>query len=151
MNRFSELQTMFDNSIEVFFRDVFNNTDKVFQSIIDNSCKLSYPIDIYSVKEGIGIEIAAIGADKNDITIEVDNDILTVAFKRPDEDYEKLEMLRRDGCYYKQGITKRSFKFAWKISKGDLDKIDVSLERGLLKIFIPWKQEDKKIKTIKIN
>lgn len=133
-----------DNSFEVFFRDAFNSSNKFFQSIIDDSFKMTYPVDIFSDDNGIEIDIAVVGADKDDISIEIENDILTVSYKKQDDQ-------NTNRYYYKRGIAKRSFSFAWKISKGDLDNIDVSLDKGLLKIFIPWIKEQKKSRTVKIK
>jgi HSP20 family protein len=134
-----------EDTIDIFFKDLFDNSNKFFQSVLDNSVKLNYPIDIKETKNGLEIDIVAIGLDKQDIKVEVENNILRVSYDKPATQKDN------DVVFYKRGITRKSFNFAWQISKCDMDAIDVKLDKGLLQIFIPWKEEKKTIKQITIN
>ena len=60
-----------EDTIDIFFKDLFDNSNKFFQSVLDNSVKLNYPIDIKETKNGLEIDIVAIGLDKQDIIMPV--------------------------------------------------------------------------------
>ena len=49
---------------DLLFKNLFD-TESHFQSHVDN--KPSYPCDLFTTDEGLGIEIAAVGLDKEDM------------------------------------------------------------------------------------
>jgi HSP20 family molecular chaperone IbpA len=62
---------------------------------------------------------------------------------------KKQEQNKQETNYIQKGIAKRSFCLCWKFSdKFDLKKIDASMEKGILKIYIPKKEEKEVVKNL---
>ena len=92
--------------------------------------KLQHPVDIYQIDKGLAIDIACTGISKEEIEIQIQDNILRVNY-----DKSKNENLE----YIYKGIAKRSFNLGWKIdSKFDLGKANAKFENGLLAINIPF-------------
>ena len=105
----------------------FFDTKPHFNTLID---KINYPVDIYETEQGICFELAVVGLDKDDIEILADGDVLRITHRK-----EKQE----DAQYIYKGIARRSFDLAWKIAnKYDLSKLKAGLDKGLLKLEIPF-------------
>jgi HSP20 family protein len=109
---------------------------------------VNHPCDIQETDNGLRIELAAVGLDKNEIDIIVDSETLRVAYRKTEEEKEKEKNEYR---YLHRSIKKASFDIAWKISsKYDLQKLEASLDKGLLTLDIPFAKENKPKKvTIK--
>ena len=104
--------------------------------------KLQHPVDIYQVDKGLAIDIACTGISKEEIEIQIQDNILRVNY-----DKSKNENLE----YIHKGIAKRSFNLGWKIdSKFDLGKANAKFENGLLAINIPF-AKGSELKTLKIS
>jgi len=103
--------------------------------------KLQHPVDIYQVDKGLAIDIACTGISKEEIEIQIQDNILRVNY-----DKSKNENVE----YIHKGIAKRSFNLGWKIdSKFDLGKANAKFENGLLAINIPF-AKGSELKTLKI-
>lgn len=129
---------------DIFFKDLFN-TNSLFKSVYDT--KVNYPVDVKNTKEGVEIDVAAIGLDKKDIDIDINSNVLTISYQKDELKKEK------DVEYIHNGISRRSFNLAWRISdKCDLSKTTASLDKGLLKVKIPYASEKQnKQLTVKID
>ena len=104
--------------------------------------KLQHPVDIYQVDKGLAIDIACTGISKEEIEIQIQDNILRV-------NYDKSKNENLD--YIHKGIAKRSFNLGWKIdSKFDLGKANAKFENGLLAINIPF-AKGSELKTLKIS
>jgi HSP20 family molecular chaperone IbpA len=104
--------------------------------------KLQHPVDIYQVDKGLAIDIACTGISKEEIEIQIQDNILKVNY-----DKSKNENVE----YIHKGIAKRSFNLGWKIdSKFDLGKANAKFENGLLAINIPF-AKGSELKTLKIS
>ena len=104
--------------------------------------KLQHPVDIYQVDKGLAIDIACTGISKEEIEIQIQDNILRVNY-----DKSKNENVE----YIHKGIAKRSFNLGWKIdSKFDLGKANAKFENGLLAISIPF-AKGSELKTLKIS
>ena len=104
--------------------------------------KLQHPVDIYQTDKGLEIDIACTGISKEEIEIQIQDNILRVNY-----DKSKNENLE----YIHKGIAKRSFNLGWKIdSKFDLGKANAKFENGLLAINIPFSKRSE-LKTLKIS
>ena len=125
---------------DLLFKNFFE-TDSHFQSHAE--IKPNYPCDLFTTDEGLGIEIAAVGLDKNDIKIETAENQIKVIYDKTDEE-SSVDYIHR-------GIARRSFNLGWKISpKFNLNRVDAKMDKGLLTIFIPIADEAKP-KAIKIG
>ena len=132
---------------DLLFKNFFDQAS-AFESSIDR--KINHPVDIIYTEDALLFEIAAVGLEKKDIELQVeDGNCLKVSYTKP-----RIESNNSDvdaGEYIHKGIAKRSFDLGWKISpKFDLTKIKASMENGLLKVEIPVTPESKP-KTITIK
>lgn len=124
---------------DVFFKDFFGED---FFSPLCTLKKIDYPVDIYETETGLNIDIAAIGLDKSDISIDIKNDVLSVS-------HIKQKDLNDEKGY--RGITRKSFGHSWRINdKFDITKTQAELEKGLLTLSIPLAPE-KKPKQIEVK
>jgi HSP20 family protein len=107
--------------------------------------KQPHPLNIYYDETGLHFEVACTGLTKNDVKLDIEDDILKISYDKPEEEKEL-----HPGTIHR-GLSKKSFNLGYKISsKYDLSKSDGKLENGLLTIFIPI-TEKAKPKTIKIK
>jgi len=121
-----------------FFKPFFGNTE--------NEMKAWHPmVDIFEEKDQIIVKADLPGVKKEDISIDVDNRILTLKGERSYEDEVKEEnFVRRERSF---GSFQRSFTLPADISTDD---IKAEFKEGILKISIPMPQE-KKAKQIEIG
>jgi len=144
------IQSDFSRMLEpwdILFKDIFS-TDSFFLPITNS--EIHYPVDIYEDKKNMFIEIAAAGLNKEDINIEKEDSTIYVSYSKE----EKEEKEEKEFNYFKRGIARRSFDFSWKLSpdKFDLDKIEATMDKGILKIQIPKKAASEIVKNkIKIK
>lgn len=123
---------------DLLWKDLFESAPH-FSAITQ---KVSHPVDIFETEDGIRFEVAAVGLDKQDISIIVDGDQLRITYEKPN---------RPEESPIYRGIKRSSFNLTWKIStKFDLSKLEASLDKGLLIISVPT-AEGKAVKQIKIK
>ena len=99
------------------------------------------PTNIFETENDWSLEILAPGFQKSDISMNIDDNTLTI--KSPAQE-ETRTPFRRE--YHPQEIN-RSFKLPKNI---DVEKINAQLDAGILKIVIP-KSEEAKPRTINIK
>lgn len=123
---------LFTTPFDVLFKNFFSEHE--FSSLNN---RIGYPVDVFEdEKENLTIEIACAGLDREDIKVQVEKDILKVNYNKADKSEEGRKNLYR-------GIARGSFNLGWKIApRFDLNKVEVSLEKGILKIFIPKAVEE---------
>jgi HSP20 family protein len=128
---------------DILYRNLFK-ADEAYTPALNS--KQPHPLDIYYDQEGLYFEIACTGLTKEDISIEIESDVLRISYTKPKEEEQK----DLSGYIY-HGLSKKSFNLGYKIApKFDLTKIKAEMENGLLKISLPLSKEAKP-KTIKIN
>lgn len=126
---------------DLLWKNIFDDNSR-FNTIYE---KINYPVDIYEEEDGITFEIAVVGLNSEDIEIKVQGENLRIKYDRPKNE---------DRLYVYKGIARRSFDLEWKVStKFELSKLEATIEKGLLKIFVPLSDEKKtrviEIKTVK--
>jgi HSP20 family protein len=110
-----------------------------------STTKQPHPLNIYYDETGLHFEVACTGLTKEDVKLDIEDDILKISYNKPEEG-----KTMHPGTIV-NGLAKRSFNLGYKISsKYDLSKADGKLENGLLTIFIPI-TEKAKPKTIQIK
>lgn len=120
-----------------YLDDMFDN----FMTTNRNEMKC----DIYEKEGKYHIEMDIPGYSKNDISIEVKDEYLTItAEKSNEENVEEKNYIKRERVY---GKYQRSFY----LGEIDTDNIDASLTDGTLKVVVPKKEiiDNKKIVEIK--
>ena len=128
----------------VGFDDIFDHFDSMASMAPSNYP----PYNIVKTdKNNYNVEIALAGFNKKDITVEVENGILTIESVK---DKSEKEVEDNDGVLHK-GISKRYFKKQFTIAK-DVKVNGAELKDGLLKVsmerIIP---EAMKLKTITVK
>lgn len=108
--------------------DWFGGTDKWNTSVP--------AVNIKDNTEGFELELAVPGMKKDDFTVEIDNDVLTISSEMKSENEEKKDNYTRKEFSYS------SFKRAFTLPETvDGAKIDAKYEDGILKLTLPKKQE----------
>jgi len=139
------MSTLFQEHLpfDILYRNLFK-ADEAYAPALNS--KQPHPLDIYYNQEGLYFEIACTGLTKEDISIEIESDVLRISYSKPKEE----EQQDLSGYIY-HGLSRKSFNLGYKIApKFDLTKIDAEMEHGLLIISIPLSKEAK-LKAIKIK
>ncbi len=93
-------------------------------------------VNIKDNTEGFELELAVPGMKKDDFTVEVDNDVLTISSEMKTENEENNDN------YTRKEFSFTSFKRAFTLPETvDGSKIDAKYEDGILKLTLPKKQE----------
>ena len=130
--------SFFDNVIEKAFPDFGREFGVSFFG------SNSYPkVDVLDKPDCITIEAEIPGLSKDDVSVDLDGDILSIVGKKQDSDNKDSNYIRRE---LKRSAFKRSFKLNGKL---DLKGIKAEFENGLLNVIINKLDPDKP-KKIKI-
>jgi HSP20 family protein len=117
-----------------------NLFDELFNGVPTNwhpNQKSAVPVNIHEAKDGYHLEFLAAGRNKEDFKVEVEKGLLTISFEaketaQPENDYKTV---RRE---FSISSFKRSFNVDDKI---DVDNIQAKYENGVLKVYLPKKEE----------
>ena len=84
------MSTLFQehHPFDILYRNFFK-ADEQFAPALNS--KQPHPLDIYYNQEGLYFEIACTGLTKDDISIEIESDILRISYCKP-RDEEKLDL-----------------------------------------------------------
>lgn len=135
-----------------WFNSIFDDTypEKVIE---DNQA--FYPYNLSVVKEGEDtkryiLEVALAGVGKNNIAVDVKNDILTVNVTKDDVQVDDKE---NNQIYLKRGISRRKSMFSYKldVNQVDVKKIQSTYIDGLLTVIVPVKKKETHKVDIKVN
>jgi len=103
------------------------------------------PVDIYETREGIVLQIELPGVKKDDVSVEVKDNVLTIKGER------LLDPAIKDEDYYRK---ERSFgKFSRSFSLQEMikpDQIKASFKDGVLSVEVP-RPEEEKPKQVTVN
>ena len=125
-HRPAQLADMFQNFFDSDFNDFFSRRfSDPAANIIENA-------------ESFQLNLAAPGMKKDDFKINLENNILTISSEVEDEKLEEGKNYTRKEFSY--GSFTRSFTLPKII---DLEKIRADYEDGILKVFLPKKEEAK--------
>lgn len=114
---------------DILVRNFFD-TDSPFHPL--HSVKLKHPVDVYEDSDGLHLEVACTGLTKEDVSINIEGDILRVSYEKGGD-----EQTNRD--YHYQGIAKRAFNFGYKVNnRFNLSTVNAAMDNGLLKVSIPY-------------
>ena len=142
------------HKLDLFDQRVFSPLDVLVKNFFDNDSvfnkpdnrSVSHPVDVFEDENGLTFEVACTGIDKDAIQINIEGDILKLAYDKGES--QKSDKSRR---YYHTGVKKSSFNFGWKVARRfELAKADAKMENGLLVIAVPYANESKP-KTLKIK
>lgn len=111
------------------------------------ACAWQPTVDIYETDEGLAIEADLPGVNKEDVSVEIKDNVLTLSGKRTlDIAVENDRYLRKERCF---GSFSRAFNLEQIV---DPTKVTAQFKNGVLKIGIlePEEEKPKKI-TVNIN
>ncbi|HEY4601692.1 MAG TPA: Hsp20/alpha crystallin family protein [Cerasibacillus sp.] len=120
--------------------DLFERMLKSFNEVFDregiaplNGNFNSFRTDVRETEDAYYVEAELPGFDKNDITIQVDDNYLTIHAKREEEEEtkDKQDKIIRQERHYGEFIRR------FYVDNIDEDKIKAKLKRGVLKIKLP--------------
>ncbi|HXL56879.1 MAG TPA: Hsp20/alpha crystallin family protein [Chitinophagaceae bacterium] len=98
------------------------------------------PVNIYETNDSYHLELVAPGLKKEDFKINFEKDLLTISYEKKAEDNNKDYKTHRSE--FNVAGFKRSFSVDDKINT---EGIQAQYENGLLKLFLPKKQEVKSL------
>jgi HSP20 family protein len=96
------------------------------------------PVNIHENTDSYQIELNAAGRTKEDFNIKIEKDQLTISFEKKEETEKKDYTTIRQEFKYKN--FERSFTLDEKINT---EAIEAKYENGILKVFLPKKEEVK--------
>ena len=116
--------------------DPFREMDELERSFFGNGRNVSsFRTDVTDTGDAYKLEAELPGFKKDDIQIDVENDVLTISAKRSEEKKdEKHNVVKRERFY---GSFSRSFD----VSGINVDGIEASYTHGVLTLTMPKKQE----------
>jgi HSP20 family protein len=131
-------------SINNLFDEFFNEMPSINKTVN----KLFAPaVNIVETADAYHLELMAPGRNKEDFSIAVDKEVLTVGFEAKEEKNQNdYKVIRKEFSYQS---FKRSFTLDEKINA---EAIQAKYENGLLKLYLPKKTEvAQPVKTITIQ
>lgn len=120
---------------DILFRNFF---DRDLGYLPAAQTKIPHPLDIYYNEEGLFFEVACTGLSKKDIDISIEGQEINISYQKPKSE-DNLP-----GGYIYNGLSRKSFKFGYKISPNyNLKQASADMENGLLKIQVPVSESSK--------
>lgn len=139
---FRNVATLQDR-INRLFEDSFPRSRDIDEDI--SMCEWKPSVDIYETEEGIVIKAELPGVNKEDVSVEVKNNILTLKGERfVDKEIDEDKYYRRERCF---GTFHRTFTLQNTVLP---DKIKAKFRNGVLEIEVP-KPEEEKPRQISVN
>ncbi len=139
---FRNVATLQDR-INRLFEDSFPRSRDIDEDI--SMCEWKPLVDIYETEEGIVIKAELPGVNKEDVSVEVKNNILTLKGERfVDKEIDEDKYYRRERCF---GTFHRTFTLQDTVLP---DKIKAKFRNGVLEIEVP-KPEEEKPRQISVN
>ncbi len=123
--------------INHLFDELFNNFPATWGKDYATNWSVA-PVNIHETNEGFHIELNAPGRNKEDFKVNVENGLLTISFeKKEDTENKEYKTVRREFSF-------ESFKRSFAIDeKVNADAIQAKYENGVLKLYLPKKEEIK--------
>ena len=96
------------------------------------------PVNIYEAANGFNLEVSVPGINKEDLKVNVDKGLLTISYEKKEETKtEEYKTVRRE-------FSNRSFKRSFTVNdQVDAENIQAKYENGVLKLFLPKKDQVK--------
>lgn len=117
--------------------DPFRELDDMERRFFDDAKVVSsFRTDLSDTGDAFKLESELPGFSKDDIKIDIENDVLTISAERKSEDEEKKNSFVKRERFY--GSYSRSFD----VSGIDVDTIEASYADGVLTLILPKKKEE---------
>jgi len=133
---FVKVNNPVQKSINQFFDEFLKDIPANWGRNLQNS--FNPPVNILETKEAYHMELNAPGRNKEDFKINIENGLLSISFeKKTENDSEDVKSVRKEFSFES---FKRSFSIDEKIQA---DNIQAKYENGVLKLYLPKKDEVK--------
>jgi HSP20 family protein len=133
---FVKVNNPVQKSINQFFDEFLNEIPATWGRNLQNS--FNPPVNILETKDAYHMELNAPGRNKEDFKINIENGLLSISFEKKTENVsEEVKTVRKEFSFES---FKRSFSIDEKIQA---DNIQAKYENGVLKIYLPKKDEVK--------
>ena len=123
------------------------NFDDFFDSFLTNRNYSNMKCDVYEKGGNYHIEMDIPGFDKEDISVEVKNDYLTITAEKNSENKEE----DKDKKYICQERSYGKYQRSFYVGDIEPDEVDAEFKNGMLKIVIPKKEKTDNKKYIEIK
>ena len=135
---FVKVNNPISKNFDGLMKDIFNEIPASFGKTFREDLFGFPPVNIAENGSFYQLEVAAPGMEKTDFNLKLDGTILTIsATKKEEVKEENLKSIRKEFSYKD---FKRSFTLDEKI---DAANIAARYENGILKVYLPKKQETK--------
>lgn len=123
--------------VNSLFDELFNNFPANWGR--DYSNQVGNPkVNIHETAEGYHLELIAAGRNKEDFKVNIEKDLLTISFEKKEiEENKDYKTIRKE---FTLNSFKRSFSLDDKIQA---DAIQAKYENGILKLYLPKKEQIK--------
>lgn len=127
----------FIRSFDTIFDDMFKSH---FGDMGVSAGKGAYPkVNIVNRDDKVEIVAELAGFTKDDIDLEIEEDVLTISGKSPQQDKEEV-------TYYLRELKRSSFRRSFKVvDQYEMDKVTAKFDNGLLTITLPKVKEEVKV------
>ncbi len=122
------------------FTNVFDELFGAFPATWGNDVRSNSAaqVNITESENGYNVEFNVPGRNKEDFKINIDNGLLTVSYEKKEQaDQKELKSVRKEFSFQS---FKRSFSLDEKVNA---EGIEAKYENGILKVFLPKKEEVK--------
>jgi len=129
-------------SFDNIFDDMFKNAFPTFGDMGVSAGKGAYPkVNVVSFDDRVEIVAELAGFTKDDIDLEIEEDVLTISGKSPQKETEEV-------TYYLRELKRSSFRRSFKVNDNvEMDKVSAAFDNGLLTISLPRIKEEVKVAT----
>lgn len=116
-----------------FFNPMFGDIDEM---LLPRKIGVTMPsVNIRETEKDYVMELAAPGFDRKDFTVELENNLLTIAAEKKENKEEK------DEAYSRREFSYTSFSRSFQLPENTTDdKVDARYENGILLLSIPKKE-----------
>lgn len=123
------------------------NFDDMFDNFFIEKSNSNMKCDVYEKGGNYHIEMDIPGFDKNDISIEVKNDYLTITAEKNNEISEE----DKDKRYIRQERSYGKYQRSFYVGDIDTNEVEAEFKNGMLKVVIPKKEKIENKKMIEIK
>ena len=116
------------------YKSIFN--DFFFNPVLDTPANAQPAVNIVETDHGFTLEVAAPGFNKEDFSIKVEKNLLTISGKKETKQEENSPVYRRREFAFTQ--FERSFRLPETI---DTDSVNATLNNGILQVALAKKPE----------
>ena len=122
----------FDSVVDDFFNSIPNLWNDGY-----NGINLA-PVNITETAEGFNLDVSVPGINKEDIKVNIEKGLLTISYEKKEESKsEDAKTIRREFGH-------RSFKRTFTVAEQvNADAIQAKYENGILKLYLPKKEQVK--------